>query len=280
MKTIEHSWRGKQLHQAAKPKRRGGNYETRVAAWYCVRTVLGRTAQPLYDLPAQTRLVAVHCQTGEPVDDVNAVTSDRGISFVQAKRFMKLSKGETSALGSSIDQFVRRQKRMSDRLSTLAGARSLDPQRDRLVFATLSNRSAKITVVLPRLLRGVRDRSDVHTLSEVQTSQQEREVARVLDDHIIRCWKTVNGRDPTAAEMGALLRLIWVHELDIEDGGRDWTTVVDLMRANLLVDSSGSSRLSGGHRCPAKLDGPTAPDPHARKIKRQVLKVMLGILSR
>jgi hypothetical protein len=199
---------------------------------------LGHAAQPLFDLPAQLRLVAVHCQTAEPVDDVNAVASDEGISFVQAKRSANLSEGETSALGSAIDQFVRQQKRMSDRLSTLAGARSLDPQRDRLVLATRSGSSAKITEVLPRLLRGLRDRSDVHTLYEVQTSQQEREVAKVLDDHVVRRWKAGNGRDPTAAEMRALLRLIWVHELDVEDGGRDCTAVLDLMRANLLVDSS------------------------------------------
>jgi hypothetical protein len=61
----------------------------------------------LFDLPAQTRLIAVHCQTVEPVHDVNAVTSERGIAFVQAKRSVVLSKGETSALGSAIDQFVR-----------------------------------------------------------------------------------------------------------------------------------------------------------------------------
>jgi hypothetical protein len=82
----------------------GSNYENLVAAWYCVRILLGAAAQPGFDLPSSTRIVELSLQSAAAVDDVNSVTSDDGRIFVQAKRSVTLSRGVDSPLGSAIDQ--------------------------------------------------------------------------------------------------------------------------------------------------------------------------------
>jgi hypothetical protein len=45
----------------------------------------------------------VYCQSDAPVDDVNAVTSDGGILFVQAKRSVDLSPKSESGYGCKLD---------------------------------------------------------------------------------------------------------------------------------------------------------------------------------
>lgn len=135
----------------------GGGYETLVAAWYCVRILLGRIAHPLFDLSANTRVVALRCQSGEEVDDANCRTSDNGVILVQVKRSVGLTTGETSPLAKALDQFVRQQKAASEHASEAIRGRGLDPVRDRLVLATRSTAPGKIKGALTRLLRGLRD---------------------------------------------------------------------------------------------------------------------------
>src|ERR1700722_8387198 len=131
----------------------GGDYETRVAAWYCARVLLAGAVQPLFDLPADVRLVSANCQTDAPVDDVNVKTSDDGSIFVQAKRTVYLSDAGNSALVKSLDQFVRQHKSCAENSLTAAWAIPLDSTVDRLVLTTRRQSGAKITEVLPRLLR-------------------------------------------------------------------------------------------------------------------------------
>jgi hypothetical protein len=138
----------------------GGGYETLVAAWYCVRILLGRVAHPLFDLRPNTRLVALRSQSGEEVDDVNCRTSDDGVIFAQVKRSVGLTTGETSPLAKALDQFVRQQKAASEHTSEAIRGRGLDPIRDRLVLATRSTAPNKIKGALTRLLRGLRDQPD------------------------------------------------------------------------------------------------------------------------
>ena len=139
----------KKSSSGGKAEATGSNYETLVAAWYCVRALSGRAAQPPFGLSASAQLTDVHCQTGDPVDDVNASTSDGGVIFVQAKRSTRLSDREDSALGGAIDQFVRQYKQMEDGSSVRAPGRAFDPVRDRMVLVTPSRSSKKILEILP-----------------------------------------------------------------------------------------------------------------------------------
>lgn len=212
----------------------GGNYETLVASWYCVRILAGCAGEPPVDLPADVRLLSIRCQTEAPVDDVLIETSAKGFVFIQAKRSIDLSPSETSQLASVADEFIRQYKESADAQSGHSWSRPLDPDRDRLVLVTPSSSSSKITQILPKLLRAVRQQEHVETLSEVQNSAKDREVASVIEAQISRIWTAVNGAPPTRADMGRLLRLIRVQVLDVEAEGGERNSALDLLRGTVL----------------------------------------------
>ena len=231
----------KKTSSGGKAEASGANYETLVATWYAHSVLLGGIAQPAFDLNADTQIVSFTCQSDAPVDDVNAVTSDAGIIFVQAKRSVDMSSATHSRFASALDQFVRQVKACAAADPKHAWSRPLDPSRDRLVLATRSASSSKVTEVLPELLRRIRDRSEVRTLKQVAVSQSEKAVAKTVETNLNRSWKTAYRRTPTATELNALLRLIWVHELDLESGKRDRRIIHEHFRANLLDDAMQAS---------------------------------------
>ncbi|MGO8867584.1 MAG: hypothetical protein ACLQME_13890 [Alphaproteobacteria bacterium] len=228
----------KKSSSGGKAEASGSNYETLVAAWYCHCILLGKSTQPPLDLPSTIQLTSLICQSDAPIDDINARTSEDGIVFVQAKRTVNLSTSLTSSFSGALDQFVRQYKACEDKVSGHLWARPLDPARDRLVLATRSESSSKITELLPRLLQGLRDRSDPHRLRDVATSKAEREVALATEQNLQRSWTTAYGKPPKPQQLGALLRLIWVQKLDLEGGKRDRQFVLDQFRINLLEDAS------------------------------------------
>jgi hypothetical protein len=213
----------------------GGGYETLVAAWYCVRILLGRLAHPLFDLQADTRLVGLRCQAGEAVDDVNVMTSDNGVLFVNVKRSVGLTTGQDSSLAKAIDQFVRQYKSASGHTSEAVRGRRLDPARDRLVLATRTTAPSKIKGALTRLLRGLRDQADKNLLSEITLNDEEIEVAGVVETHLQRSWQVAYGAQPTASELGALLRLIHLQFIDVEAGETDRLRAMDDLRGQILT---------------------------------------------
>jgi hypothetical protein len=228
------SRRGDKSSAGGKAEAAGGNYETLVAAWYCTRLLLGRVAPTLFDLPSASRLLNVRCQSDEYIDDVIVDTSDGGKMFVQAKRSVSLSTKETSPLGKAIRQFVQQYRAWME--PGVAFVRRLDVTRDRFVLATRGDRSRKVVETLPRMLRALRDQLHLNLLSEVQTSTQDEEVAQVVGALINTHWNAEYGRAPTDAEVGTLLRLMWVQTLDVEEGERDRSDASGLMRASLLAD--------------------------------------------
>jgi len=197
--------------------------------------------QPLFDLPSNIQLRSLVCQSNAPIDDLNAYTSEDGIIFVQAKRTVSLSTSQTSQFAGALDQFVRQYKECETVVPGSEWARPLDPTRDRLVLTTRSASSSKITEILPRLLRLLRDRAGQNTLSQVATSAAEREVASATEKNLKRSWKAAYGKHPTPEQLGTLLRLMWVQELDLESGKRDRKFALDQFRINLLEDASKAS---------------------------------------
>jgi hypothetical protein len=225
----------KKRSSGGKAEAAGGNYETLVAAWYCSRILLSRVAPPLFDLPATSRILNIRCQSDEPVDDVVSDTSDGGKIFVQAKRSIALSDKDNSPLGKTFKQFVQQYRAWTEPGDT-AFVRRLDATRDRLVLATRGGQSRKIVETLPRMLRALRDRSHLNLLSDVQTSEAENAVAGIVEAQIKKNWITEYGREPSAAEIGSLLRFVWIQALDVEEGEHDRDHALGLMRASMLTE--------------------------------------------
>jgi len=176
----------KKTSSGGKAEASGGNYETLVATWYAHSVLLGGIAQPPFDLHTDTQIVSFTCQSDAPVDDVNANTGDAGIIFVQAKRSVDMSSAATSSFAGALDQFVRQVKACAAADPKHAWSRPLDPSRDRLILATRSASSSKVTETLPELLRRIRDRSDVRTLKQVAVSQTEKMAAKTVETNLNR----------------------------------------------------------------------------------------------
>lgn len=216
----------------------GGNYETLVASWYCVRILAGGRAEPPVSLPAAVRLLSIRCQTEAPIDDALIETSAKGFIFVQAKRSINLSVSEVSGLASVLDEFVRQYKACKDSEDGHTWARPLSPDHDRLVLVTSSRSSAKITEILPRLLRGLRERTGSETLMDVQNSAREREVAHIVESHINRILQEIYLKPCRRIVLSRLLRLIYVQVLDVETEGRDRAPALELLRASVLEEAA------------------------------------------
>ena len=224
----------KKASGGGKAEAAGGNYETLVVTWYARTVLLGAAAQPEFDLPADTRLVRFNCQSDAPVDDVNAITSDDGLLFVQAKRRVGLSARASSAYAKALDQFVRQVAACVARDLNHTWSRPLNPDRDRLILATQGTSSKRITETLPELLRRVRDLDDSRSLVQVAVTEVEKSVARVTETVLKRRWKAVFGRASTKDDINGLLRLIWIQQLDLESGGRDRRQLLEQFRTHLL----------------------------------------------
>lgn len=244
----------KKRSSGGKAEASGSNYETLVAVWYAHCLLLGRAASPPFDLSADTQFASVSCQSDAPVDDVNAVTNDGGIVFVQAKRSVDLSSSVTSEFAKVLDQFVRQHQANAASDPAHSWSRPLTPERDRLVLATPSASSSKITRVLPRLLRGLRDREGINSLRQVATNNIEEKVAATTEANLKRSWRQAYGKAPSAPELGALLRLIWVQELDLGSNERDKLQILGDLRAKLLeLPNQATSAFSEVFRLMARL---------------------------
>jgi hypothetical protein len=172
----------------------GINYQDNVAAWAAVQILAEQDISPPWDLPAGVSLEALHTEAPNPIDDLTIETSAGGRSLAQAKHTATLSTTSSSALGSTIGQFVRE----------FAQAKtSFDPNRDRFVLVTSSQSSAPIKFDLPDFLRRLRT-SPQPDQEWIAGSQEQQEAARALRVHIDREWKALNGVTPSNDEVNAL----------------------------------------------------------------------------
>lgn len=211
----------------------GADYETRAAAWYCVRMLAGPAGQIL-GLPAGITFTTIGCQTGAAVDDVNAATSQGGLVYAQAKRTIHLSDKPASPLVKALDQFVRQYKECEEKSSKHA-PRPLDPATDRMALVTRRAGSKKVIDVLDRLLRAVRFDASKKCLADAQTSAEEKEVAETVDRVLRARWQAAYGNAPTPDQLAGLLRLIWVQSLDVQDGQTDAIAAQDSLTASVLA---------------------------------------------
>lgn len=226
----------KKPNSGGKAEAVGADYETRAAAWYCVRMLAGSLAQ-LFLLPAGTTLTSVACQTGAAVDDVNARTSHDGLIYAQAKRTVHLSEAPNSALVKALDQFVRQHKECEDKASKHA-PRTLDSSKDRLALVTRRAGSKKIVEILDRLLRAVRLDAAKKCLADAQNSAEEKEVAETVDRVLRARWQAIYGTAPSPDQLAGLLRLIWVQHLDLEDGQADAIAAQDALTTSVLANAA------------------------------------------
>jgi hypothetical protein len=215
----------------------GIGYQNRVAAWMCVRILAERDVTPLWRLQTNVTLDYIRCETAQPVDDILVRTSEAGHAFINVKHTLTKSRAVDSALGSSIDQFVRQllSYRGNDK-GQLPWERQLDPSVDRLVLITSSKSSAAIKEHLPRVLMQLRELPQQGRVDAAATNREEREIFTVVRGHIARVWRDSTGHDVSEEDELRLLKSLWVETLDIEEDMAGEREAKDLLRAVVVND--------------------------------------------
>jgi DNA replication protein DnaC len=207
----------------------GMDFQHRVAAWVAVQVLAEKAATLPWDLPSATALERIECETKQPVDDLLIVTSDNGFVFCQIKHRLTLSSRASSDFASALNQFVCQfiySRNMTGRRSTI---RPLDPAKDRLVLITSLVSSKLIRVLLPNLLKKLRNLSPGQTLND-----QERRALSIVRKHISRSWRKTLKAKPSKEELHQLLSLIHIHVMDVEAEGRDERDAKNLLRMAVL----------------------------------------------
>lgn len=209
----------------------GTNYQNRVAAWVAVQILAERDVTPPWDLPDTVTLEALHAEAPRPIDDLTIHTSVGGQALAQAKHTVHLEASTSSPLGSTIEQFVR---------EFLTTTQRFDPANDRFVLITSPQSSAAIRTHLPAFLTRLRTSS--HPDEEwTAGNTDEQHAAAVLRDHLTNQWKAVKGTPPTNTDIRAVTHLIYIHVLDVDDGGSAEHDAKDTLRQRIVADTTSAT---------------------------------------
>lgn len=215
----------------------GMDYQNRVAAWIAVHVLAGEAATPPWELPADTYLTFVRCETEQPVDDVLVETSAGGFVFIQVKHTLTLDRTESSDFASTIDQYLRQFHSFRLAQGSRPWERPLDATCDRLVLVVGPRSSATIRDHLPSALMKVRALAPGQFMEDAATNDTERRVLHVLLQHLRRVWQEVTGTSLSEREARQVLALMRVVTQDVERDGVGEREAKDRLRSIVLREA-------------------------------------------
>jgi hypothetical protein len=213
----------------------GLDFQHRAAAWVATCILAEKAVATSWDLPVETSLEWLQCETKQPVDDLLVGVSNDGFIFAQMKRTLELSKLDTSELASALDQFVRQLILCRNKTTRMKPVdRPLDPEKDRLVLITSPTSSEPIRLHFNRVLERVRGLSQQQHVDDAARNEEEHQVLSVVRTHVIRSWLKVSGVDPSDNELLQFLSLIRVQVLCLDEGCTDEREAKNLLRNAIL----------------------------------------------
>ena len=213
----------------------GMAFQNRVAAWMAVRILAESAASPLWGLRANTTLEFIRCETEQPVDDIMLGTSLGGFVFIQAKHSLVLSRQRDSELAGALNQFVRQYLAHREASGGRnSWERPLNPSIDRLVLAVGPGSSAPVRMHLSSVLGRARRLVAGQVIAGVATNADEVDALDVIREHVSRSWMTLTGVAPSDDQLLALLRLLEITTLAVDEGGRDELAAKDMLRTEIL----------------------------------------------
>jgi hypothetical protein len=217
----------------------GAEYQARVAAWLGAYMVAEADAEPPFGLTSQISSIA--CETGEPVDDVLVRTAAGNTAYLQAKRRVTLDRrrktadGNLTPLASAIDQFVRQYLLQRERAEA-GSAAMLDPAHDRLVLAVGQASPTTISRTLAGVLDRIRVQSATEPLVSQLLNQQKQHALDVFLRHARESWEELTGSRPADAEVHAVLQLVHIETVAVEDGESGEEAALMLLRQSILAN--------------------------------------------
>ncbi|MDX8141536.1 hypothetical protein SK854_05390 [Lentzea sp. BCCO 10_0061] len=183
-------------------------FQAEVFAWWAALAVSDQG--PGFDLDPASRMQAVGCETGLPVDDVGIALHDGGFILIQAKRGMTRLDAGSSDLCKAVDQLI---DAFRSGLRTRVEVRGVDLTRDRLVIATDATSSGAfddLAMVLARL----RGHPDTLPLKGAASTDKQLTVWTRFHSIVEQRWTGASGTAPTQEELRRFYRVLEVQRLD------------------------------------------------------------------
>lgn len=213
----------------------GFGFQDQVATAISVEVLAEIQGSARWDLPANTALRELWCETQASVDDILVRTSEDGHLFIQVKKGLKLSKQSGSRFASALDQCVRLFIQSQSEQST-AGSfkRQLDRDKDRIVIVTDETASTSIRQHFPNVLKRLRE-SPAGSFASAAKTQDEKGAIETVSQLISSGWKKLTGSPPSDEHIRALLGLLRVVSLDRAGSETEART---LLASTVLTDPS------------------------------------------
>jgi hypothetical protein len=199
----------------------GAEYQAGLAAWLATLILAGEGATPPFDLPETEKIVYTTLESKEPIDDINAGTSEQRSIFIQAKRDVSLSASAGSDFGKTLNQFTDQYMRRVD-------AGSFD-SKDLYVLAVGDNTPQTVSKVAAGVLDKLRLGTDPQTFNT-----DEQSAYKIICDHIKRVWLEDKGTEIAGSNLEQLLSVIHIQKVDVIDDGPDAQRAKDILRQQVL----------------------------------------------
>jgi hypothetical protein len=212
----------------------GADYQNRVAAWLATKMLAERDACPI--APSGT-VVYLRSETREAIDDLLVATDQDNFGFIQAKRRLTTSKQPKSELASVFSQCIR-QFLHPNEPELRPWSRILRPDRDKFLLVTSSDTSEQLRKDLATVLERIATLAPQQVLEDAAQTKKEKSALRIAIGHVEREWKTETGNNPTPDQTKAILSLLRIVTLDVEDGDVHERESIGDLRAHVLEDSS------------------------------------------
>jgi len=218
----------------------GVRHEGRCLAWAAAHMLVEK-ALPEW---ATGRLVsAVGGQSGRPVDDVAALTSDGGWVCLQAKAGLNLGTTPKSTLAAALEQVVAMYDvGVPDRPPNGKTLRRLDRYIDRVAVVSDENASEPIRIATAKLVNRLRTWPDEVPLEEAAANEPQRRALRVLTAHLQRLWLERKGVELDEAQLCGMFRILAVRSLELRAEGADLRAVM-LDLQDIVEDPATAPRL-------------------------------------
>lgn len=201
--------------------------QARVTAWLASLIV---AHQPAPWFVGQVDLVAVGGETGLAVDDVGAVTDRDGLVVIQAKGRLVLSTQRTSAFADAVQQVV---QQFLSGVPDGDRTRPVDEGMDRLVIAG-DGRSSRPIKELGAVCARLRTMPLAMPLSSAATNEVQARGLEILLSQVRAAWVASTSTEPADEDVRALLRVLVVDVLDLDEGGTDRAVALAHLRSVLL----------------------------------------------
>jgi hypothetical protein len=257
----------------------GALYQSAASAWYCLGILAEQDFPPPLELPADTTLTFIRCETDEPVDDILVMTSGEGVIFAQAKHSLKLETGKDSEFASAIGQCVRQYLRnRSNTHPQRPWHRPLNADTDRLVLVVGAHSSGPIKSDLPAVLANIRALAG-RPLDDAAHTNEQTHALKVIKGHCTEAWREASGTNPSEPELVTFLRLVRIQVLDLDADGADERTAKVLLRASVLEEPASDNKAWGlvGRFCEELAASRRGADRHI--VQRYLLKEKVDVLA-